>query len=391
MEFSRYNCYLEDYPYKGYTTIHNLFTKKTVCYLSELIRNPVRDDGIRNKLYDYGILVENAEKDIIKVEKYYKKRTENRHKLSIMLVLTGACNCRCIYCYEKGNYKLPFSFECANDIIKFVEQKFECDRIESFGMIYYGGEPLLRKDIITELSKLFHDIYGKKYYFSVITNGTLLDGMSIKQWVKYGLRTLKISLDGCKSSNDKRRRYINGKGTYNDIINNLTMIPQSVEIRINIVLDEYVFGIEELLDELEMRHINATFSISPREPWESTDQERADLVIKYAEILKKRGLFQYSKLAGTHGDICAAKELYHYVIDGNGIVYECNGEFKPIGHVRNNIVKKMYSYEEKCKKCKYLPLCYGDCPYYNVCQKDYFDYLTPRLLKIYLAYQNEHF
>lgn len=387
MEYSQYNIYLNDYPDKGHTTIYNLFSKKTECYLSDMITGHPDGSVIpslkRNKFY-----IESRAEEINAVEEKYENNSTNMKQLFLMLVLTGKCNCKCTYCYEKDKERFPSVFYAKDKVIKFVDDYFRTYDVEDFRLTFYGGEPLLQKDIIDQLTEHFHKSYGKVFRFGIITNGTLLKSEDIAIWEKRGLGILKISIDGDKKSHDNRRVYLNGKGTYDDILDNISEISSGVEIRINSVIDNEVSGFEELICEIRKRNIPATFSINLAEPCDLPIQEKADMLVRYASILKKYNCFQYTKMCGTHGEICQAKLQNDFVIDGNGKIYECNGEFKVAGDLSSDfsaIQKKKYKYKSECRQCKFLPMCYGDCPYYDSCQKDYFEYLLPRILKVYIT------
>lgn len=387
MVYSQYNVYLKNFPTKNYTTIYNLYSKKTKCYLSDMITK-YPNEKVLPSLIENQFYVNNRLEEISAVEEKYRNITTNKKHLVLMLILTGMCNCRCTYCYETDKKIFPNVFHAKDKVIKFVSDYFQTTDVEKFELIFYGGEPLLQKDIINYLTGYFHKSYGKIFRFGIITNGTLLNSEDIAIWEKRGLSIIKITLDGNKKSHDTRRVYLNGQGTYDDILNNLSQINSNVEIRINSVIDNNVSGFEELLCDIKKRRIRATFSINLAEPCNLPIQEKADLLIKYASVLKKYNYFQYTKLCGTHGEICQAKLLNDFVIDGNGKIYECNGEFRVISNLDNdfcNIKKKIYMYKNDCRQCKYFPICYGDCPYYNVCQKEYFDYLLPQILQIYIT------
>lgn len=390
--WSRYNCYLRNFPKAGYVTIYNLFSKKSVCYRSDLLDSQGSIvDCYNEKMKQYGIITDSNDEEIHNVIEYYKKITNNHNKLKMMLILTGNCNCSCTYCYEKScmNKFRVFDESAKRKLYQFVQQKYnENTNLENISVIFYGGEPLLQKEIITDISTFFHNEYGDKYYFSIITNGTLIEKDTLDFWKNIGLRILKITIDGNEQSHNRRRPYNDGKGTYNDILSNLKKVPNEVETRVNIVLDNEVDGVEALLSDLaELDEKNVTISLNPVEPWIGSYKEEADIILKYATILKNKNFFQYSKLAGTHGDICEGKLNNFYTIDGDGNIYECNGKFYKIGELGEDIKRTNFEINKECKDCKYLPICFGDCIYGKDCHKDFFEYICDSLLKIYLSFK----
>ena len=63
---------------------------------------------------------------------------------------------------------------------------------------------------------------------------------------------------------------------------------------------------------------------------------------------------------------------------------------KKVGEVQDisSIQKPFIPLPKECKACKYLPICNGDCPYDFDCKKEYFDYLLPRILRVYVSERN---
>lgn len=390
--WSRYNRYLKDFPKAGYVTIYNLFTKKSVCYRSDLLNSEgsIKDDH-NEKMQKYGIITDSYERELHNVIEHYKTITNSHNKLKLMIVLTSDCNCCCKYCYEKScvDRFSVFDDNAKRKLYEFVQRKISDNKsVENISVIFYGGEPLLQNKVITEISTFFHDKYGDKYYFSIITNGTLIKKSTLEHWKNIGLRILKITIDGNEQSHNRRRPYNDGRGTYKDILTNLEKVPNEVETRVNIVLDNEVDGVEELLSDLaKLKSSNITISLNPVEPWIGSYKEEADIILKYATILKNKNFFQYSKLAGTHGDICEGKLNNFYTIDGDGNIYECNGKFYKIGELGEDIKRTNFEINKECKDCKYLPICFGDCIYGKDCHKDFFEYICDSLLKIYLSFK----
>lgn len=101
--------------------------------------------------------------------------------------ITNRCNLSCSYCYEK---KLNTEFgiisdECADAVIRFINERGIADIV-----YFFGGEPLLGKEII---KKIRHGIKACEYV--ITTNGTLLDEDFVKYCSENGVR-INISHDG---------------------------------------------------------------------------------------------------------------------------------------------------------------------------------------------------
>jgi len=88
------------------------------------------------------------------------------------------------------------------------------------GFAFFGGEPLLHKDLIKNIVQYARKISqdtDTKFYFKITTNGLLLD----EEFVKYCKAEnifIAISLDGIPKAHDAHRIDKNGIGTYEKIL-----------------------------------------------------------------------------------------------------------------------------------------------------------------------------
>ena len=99
------------------------------------------------------------------------------------------CNVRCRYCYSQGKHIPGMTMDTAKKAV---------DYLKSIGcrvLAYMGGEPLVRKDFIIELTE-----YAVKNGFFVYlpTNGILLDEEFIDAIGKAGVATINLAIDVVK-------------------------------------------------------------------------------------------------------------------------------------------------------------------------------------------------
>jgi uncharacterized protein len=153
----------------------------------------------------------------------------------IILELTARCNQRCKYCSFSGRYSYNRSHEkkdmtitTAKKAINFFIDRCNGDNEEIKPAItFYGGEPLLRFDLIKDIVKMVKSKeMFKKSFFSFTTNGTLLTGEIIDYLVENEI-SLLISLDGPKAIHDKYRVFPDGSGTFDKVLKNLEQIKRS--------------------------------------------------------------------------------------------------------------------------------------------------------------------
>lgn len=136
--------------------------------------------------------------------------------LKFEFVLTTRCNMKCDYCYayEWGQQDMSFSS------IKYVIDNFTCEEL-----VFTGGEPLLRFDMIKRTQKYLESC-KKDIHLSIRTNGTLLSKDKIMYLKKYNIN-LVLSLDGLKKSHDRHRKFKNGKSTYDTILKKIQILKKN--------------------------------------------------------------------------------------------------------------------------------------------------------------------
>lgn len=149
---------------------------------------------------------------------------------SLVLQVTQNCNLRCEYCVYSGSYhnrvhsNKRMSFEMAKRGIDFlIKHSKDCNAIH---IGFYGGEPLLEFDLIHKCMQYASEKgYGKKIYFNLTTNGTLLTKEMVEIFEKYDLH-LMFSLDGPKEIHDMSRKFASNEGSFETLINNVKMIKE---------------------------------------------------------------------------------------------------------------------------------------------------------------------
>lgn len=127
--------------------------------------------------------------------------------------LTHNCNLRCHYCYSGQKSEKSMDTEKADQAIDFVLAEASKMQISQLDIIFFGGEPLLKQDLIyyicDRFAKLAPDL---KVTFSLSTNGTLLNSFNIQKLIEKEIY-ISISIDGPPYIQDKQRLQKNGVGT----------------------------------------------------------------------------------------------------------------------------------------------------------------------------------
>ena len=132
------------------------------------------------------------------------------------------CQLRCKYCFAStgdfGKGRKLMTFETGKHAIDFLLEK-SGDR-QNLELDFFGGEPLLNFDVvkqIVEYARSREAEFGKKFRFTITTNGLLLDDDKI-DFINREMHNVVLSIDGRKEVNDSMRVLANGKGCYDTIL-----------------------------------------------------------------------------------------------------------------------------------------------------------------------------
>jgi uncharacterized protein len=138
------------------------------------------------------------------------------------VILTDHCNLSCTYCRGKPFAPVEPGGDPGPDIdpILPLELAYKPELLYRFlerdpdaSLIFYGGEPLLRPDLVSALVE-----HAPAKRFLVQTNGLLLD--RLPRGVVNRLDTILVSIDGTREITDGSR----GDGTYDRVMANLGRI-----------------------------------------------------------------------------------------------------------------------------------------------------------------------
>ena len=129
-----------------------------------------------------------------------------------MVNITNRCTLKCKHCFvfREGNPNTPSkNNEMSTDLMLKEIKKYK-RKYGIYSMVWMGGEPLLRKDVLESGVKLFPR--------NVITTNGTLPLLNLKPSIKW-----VISLDGPEDINDE----IRGKGSFKRVISNLQNLPDN--------------------------------------------------------------------------------------------------------------------------------------------------------------------
>ena len=341
-----------------------------------------------------------VKKDEDELEKRQQKREFIRQRIMkegvtskigyLRISLTEQCNLRCKYCFVNDivDKSSNITEELFCKAVEMLIQNSRNPRIQ-----YFGGEPLLRMELI----ELGHEILNaakKKgqidsFIEEIVTNGTLLTKDKIDFFVNNEMGLI-FSVDGWKEIHDKNRVDIYGKGSFNTVIEKFQAFIESggkAEIIITPNKDNI-----ELLDQITQFFVETydlkKVSINAPQPnekgWDIDGKTLAEKIIniylyceKHDILLSAPGMNLVQNLLKKRYQIFSCVNygtLKHrkwgmYLL-GTGKISYCNVECSEnseewfnnfnIGrkidqwHMKNN-------YSEECLTCLAYSVCGGPC------------------------------
>ncbi len=181
---------------------------------------------------------------------------------------TWRCNQKCLYCHSQAKpYNLKgydMDKETAKATVDFIFQS----PAKTIQIEFQGGEVLLNYPIvqyIIEYSKELAKTHKKEVGYSLVTNLTLMDDEKLDYFLSVEKLGIATSFDGPKYIHDKNRIYLNGKGTYDDVVHWIKVIKSDKKTgsRLNAMPTITKFSLpyhKEIIDEYLALGFNRTWS-----------------------------------------------------------------------------------------------------------------------------------
>lgn len=336
---------------------------------------------------------------------------------------SSTCNLACEYCYylEKKNiYKnqdKTGKFIMSDALLEeFIQQYIQSQTMPQVLFTWHGGEPLTRPlsfyKKALELQKKYAG--GRQIDNCIQTNGTLLD----EDWCKFLKENnwlVGISIDGPEEFHDEYRRTRGDEPTFKKVMRGINLLNEYAvewngmavvnDFNADYPLEFYHFfknigchyiQFAPIVERIKMRedgrHLAsamdkedlplAGFSVTPRQ-WGNflcalfDEWVRTDVGKFYVQLFDAT----LANWAGEEPGVCSmAKTCGHAsVMEFNGDIYTCDHFVFPeyqLGNIHDKtITEMMYSETElnfgkakrdslpgRCRECKYLFACNGECP-----------------------------
>lgn len=217
------------------------------------------NSSLFTRLENTGIIL--TEKNIQKVIKRFSQQYSflSSEKMLCILSLNRTCNLNCTYCHAES---VPFDVKnkdkkMARETMERVLEFLYSAPFQHIGIQFQGGEPLIQfEEIKYFLERLYSTAPKYKKIIDIVeivTNLTMMNEDIAKYIIEKEI-CLCTSLDGPKELHDEQRKYMDGKGSYDNLIRwikyfqkkgkrfNLipTMTSNSLKCGAKKIIDEYV-------------------------------------------------------------------------------------------------------------------------------------------------------
>lgn len=182
----------------------------------------VSDEQIKEILADVETLKREGLLYKDEVKAYPMKSNEIK---ALCIHICHDCNFRCRYCFaDEGAYhskRESMTFETAKKAVDFLIENSGKRKV--LEMDFFGGEPLMNLEVLKQTvyyAKEKGAAVGKKFLFTTTTNALLLNDETIA-FFNAEMENVVLSLDGRKEVHDAIRKTVNGKGTFDLIIDKI--------------------------------------------------------------------------------------------------------------------------------------------------------------------------
>jgi len=135
--------------------------------------------------------------------------------MHLTLNLTTSCNMNCTYCYAPPRPGPAMSEQTAFAALELGARLNH----ESCGIAFFGGEPLLHKDLIAavvERGRAMEKEGKGHFHFKLTTNGLLLDDAFLQLAQREHIM-LAMSVDGVEQAHDAHRRLADGSPSFEPV------------------------------------------------------------------------------------------------------------------------------------------------------------------------------
>lgn len=269
----------------------------------------------------------------LEVKSFYGKHIDaleesiNDNLGQITLELTERCNLRCAYCIygEENDVFRNFgnqdmSFEIAKKAIDYGVAHSG----EELAVTFYGGEPLLKFDLLKQCVEYCLSIKNKKFNFAITSNLVLMDEKTATYIASIPGFAVTCSLDGPEEIQNEHRKFPNGKGSFDIVMKGLKNITRALgkeaDTRLSfsmVMTSPYLLekfdAIQNFFDSLEWLPKNIVKNVTYVQYGKIKGENEEDYHKIPAEKIDPMGAWTEKRIneaqALEHGEVFTAKKM----------------------------------------------------------------------------------
>jgi uncharacterized protein len=376
-------------------------------------------------LIDNGFIVESRSDERRVLGEYFTNLRDDAEQMKVTVLTTLQCNFACDYCFQgdHGDYNkfaAKMSLETARQVASWIEHRLDDVRPEKLHFTLFGGEPLLNLPVAYYLAERTHamcEVRGIAHSVSIITNGLLLTPEVVDRLLPYGLRGVKITLDGDRDTHNRMRPLRGRQGTFDRIIENVRRVAAKVDITIGGNFDESSWdsypALLAFLKEQEFADQIVKINFKPiiKAPAPDTPTGVIPLTVvgtnnkplagtcmtsagaggghgstgpcdschfvdeKMSFLRDETRKAGFYTLDGVHMGPCEIHRRHAYTIGPEGSLYACPGftgeAAQSTGHIDGlddewrraaaERFERLSAHKDECGDCSFIPVCGGGC------------------------------
>jgi radical SAM protein with 4Fe4S-binding SPASM domain len=315
----------------------------------------------------------------------------------VVLPISGHCTLRCPYCFAQTDGKFNFRDFEAEDIertIDFVvEHRHAQGDKQPLWFIFFGGEPLLRFDLICHTIQYVKEKYpDEKIYYSVTTNGTLLNDDIIRLFKENKFSVL-VSLDGPDNEFNLRKDE-HGRSSFHRVMKFVEAMKRNgirTELRATMVnTNPYIVDTFAFFEQLQLpffisfayasenkghtySHYDSELLVHIKEQFDQLEHYYRERIQNRQTIFNQR-FYQFGNALRFRQNkriACGAARTY-FTMMADGTIFSCahfmNNTKHAIGCVGSGTNAQAAQYRaleietiSECQKCWAKYLCLGHC------------------------------
>jgi len=365
---------------------------------------PEKERQLVDELRKGGFVVDDTVDELRTVKFNYNSDKYDSSIARLVIAPTLACNFACSYCFEKSEKSQSGKSEqnafmpddVKQDLLSYIEKIVKTGK--DIFVTWYGGEPLLAKEIVFDLSQKIIAITEEnnvEYSAGMVTNGYLIsrDPDIVPNLKKNRIKFIHVTLDGPREVHDSRRMLKGSNNpTFDRILDGIKLLKANgIETYIRVNIDRSnIDKISRLLDVLKENDLSDVFiylgQVIPYtagcKSYESSCMLTEEFSAINQQFYKNLNLMGFD--AGRESfyprfaRACDANRTNAFVLDPDGDMYKCwieiGNKAASIGKIGDLIRQseekgnheiqwlawEPFEYSE-CVKCKILPICMGGC------------------------------